>query len=151
MDQKKMEIVAKLFNKMVAYQKCIESKCKRESIAHKKATEHHKKRLDNLRQDLTKNKISFEKFKTEVAAVRTAIMDIEETKQKNECALKKCKTELLSILDTFIGAVKRECPPKKKSDTCDVLREFETIRDHIKRDKLTHEDMKVMMSKLSKL
>jgi predicted nucleic acid-binding Zn-ribbon protein len=150
MDRKDMDFMSKMFAQLANYGKCIENKCKMESNAEKKATAEHKKKLESLRNDFLKSKITMDKYQKEVSKINSIIMDTEETKIKNECALKRCKTEFLLLLDTLITAMKKECKTtNNNSKPCTTLREFETLRKHVKEDKLTHEDLKTMMSKLS--
>ena len=98
-----------------------------------------------------KKNITADKYKAEVNKVRSAMMNVEESKKQNECAMKKCKAEFISFLNTFIATVKKECSASKKQETCDILKEFETIKKRARDDKLTHDDIKVLAEKLTKL
>lgn len=72
-------------------------------------------------------------------------------KMKDECIVKMCKMEVVSLLDIFITIMKKECSTDKNSRQCEALREFEALKKRIKEDKLTHEHLKTMMRKLSQV
>jgi hypothetical protein len=147
MQREKMDLMSKMLAKMAAYQKCRENKCKLETNAQKQATAKYKIQLAALRSDFMAQKLPLDKFKMEVQRISAAMMDLEESKKSNECSLKKCKAELIHVLDLVTNITKEECKRSKLSKTCDASKDFQRFKSLIQKDKMTHEQMKAMALK----
>lgn len=146
-DSKKMVMISNIMAKLAAYQKCAERQCKNETKAHKQATESHRNKIEALREDFARGKIPFNVFTKEVNKVRTHMMDLQQTKDRNECALKKCKSELLKVLDVFIKGTTEECRTVPKAcETSQAFQRFKTKLDN--GGAVSHEDMKALMNML---
>lgn len=150
-DSKKMQLISKVIAKMADYQKCVEGRCKIEVNAHKKATESHRNRLATLQNNLATKKITLDVFTKDVGKLRTQMLELEETKKRNECAIKKCKTELLKVLDVFVKSTQEECRLHKLPKVCDAHKEFKTFRAKLVRGTVRIADMKDLMAKFARV
>jgi hypothetical protein len=151
MDKETKKVVTLVSRKLVIYDQCVKSKCKLESNASNRAMTVHKNKLENLRQQLYDKKISFKKFQDESLKTMTAIRNMEELKNKNECSLKECKKELLSIIDVFAKAIKKDCDKNKNKESCQTLKELAYVRNKIKNNEITNDFMQLMMKNMAKL
>jgi hypothetical protein len=140
-----MELMSKMLSKMAAYQKCLDKKCKLESNAHKKASETFKNQLHTRRAEFLSKKISLEKFRSESQKITHANLNLEESKKKNECAIKKCKNELVDFLEFLAENTKADCKKNKLPKVCDISQHLERYKNLVKADKMTHEDMKELV------
>ena len=147
---KNMDLLSKMFSKMAAYQKCIDTKCKLEANAHKKASEGHKQQISSVRADFLAGKLSFDKMQSEIKKISSAIATLEESKKKNECAFKKCKGELVDYLGFLAEVTKEDCKKNKLPKACDMSKEFQRYKKLVQDDKITHEHMTELTLKFMK-
>jgi hypothetical protein len=141
-------MMQKIVTQIGVYKKCTERKCKFESNVQNKVMSHHLQKLEGLRRDFASKKITLDKFTKEVSLLKSGLMNLQETQKLNECAIKKCKNELSDSLDILIDMFNKACSETKDKNFCNTVKDFEHIKTNLKRDKLTHDDMKMMSKRL---
>lgn len=136
------ESLSVILLKVNALLKCFNTKCRAETEAHTKAISQHKQRLEVLREEFRKKRITQEKLKTETKIINQHIADMHETKRKHECLYKECKAELLSMIDTFTDNLKVQCSKSNvRPKECELLKDFKQFQQKIKRNKVTYKDV----------
>lgn len=150
MDKETRKVITLVAQKVAIYDQCVKRKCKSESNASNRAIVAHKGKLESLRQQLYDKKISFKKFQDESLKTMAAMRNLEEVKKKNECSLKECKKELLSIINVFANGLKKDCNKNKNMEACRTLKELVDVRKKVQNNELTNDFMQSLMKNMAK-
>ena len=131
-----------------AVQKCQMSSCKPELTASQEQAQIQVAKVKALIADLSKNKITFEKFTEKTKKITADIIESDVTKKIASCSIAKCQPKVIKMFEAFISMYQHDCKVEKKKDACE---KFERAVETLKTKPFTVEGYIKMLKMMTRL